>query len=34
MIWRLAPAPSEGGQSRKMRVMGVVRATDNDLAIW
>ena len=36
MIWRLTSAPSEGGQSRKVRVMGavgVVGVTDNDLMI-
>ena len=45
MIWRLTSAPSEGGQSRKVRVvgavgvMGAVRvmrvrgATDNELMI-
>ena len=33
MIWRLTSAPSEGEQSRKVRVVGVVGATDNDLMI-
>jgi len=33
MIWRLTSAPSEGGQSRKVRVVGVVGATDNDVTI-
>ena len=33
MIWRLTSAPSEGGQSRKVRVIGAVGATDNDVTI-
>lgn len=33
MISQLAPAPSKGGQSRKVRVMGAVGATDNDVTI-
>jgi hypothetical protein len=33
MISQLAPAPSKGGQSRKVRVMGAMGATDNDLMI-
>ncbi len=33
MIFQLALAPSKGGQSRKVRVMGAVGATDNDMRI-
>jgi len=33
MIFQLAPTPSKGGQSRKVRVMGAVGATDNDVTI-
>lgn len=33
MISQLAPAPSKGGQSRKVRVIRAVGATDNDVTI-